>query len=107
MEPGSGGCERADICREECKSSTHKKATNGTPDGKMPAESGCSPREIQKYLGKIRGPLLDRIDIHVEVPQVKFREIAESRMVKARRRFVSASLLLGNDNTHGSTANHV
>ena len=42
----------------------------------MPAESRCSPREIQNYLGRISGPLLDRIDIHVEVPQVKFREIA-------------------------------
>jgi magnesium chelatase family protein len=51
-------------------------AMNPTPDGKMPAESRCSPREIQNYLGRISGPLLDRIDIHVEVPQVKFREIA-------------------------------
>jgi len=72
-------------------------AMNPTPDGKMPAESGCSPREIQKYLGKISGPLLDRIDIHVEVPHVKFREIAgeqsgetsaqiRERVVAARRR---------------------
>lgn len=54
-------------------------AMNPSPDGKMPAESGCSPREIQNYLGKISGPLLDRIDIHVEVPQVKFREISDAR----------------------------
>lgn len=50
-------------------------AMNPTPDGKMPGESMCSPREIQKYLGRISGPLLDRIDLHVEVPAVKFREI--------------------------------
>ena len=50
-------------------------AMNPTPDGKMPGESRSSPREIQNYLGRISGPLLDRIDLHVEVPAVKFREI--------------------------------
>ena len=42
----------------------------------MPAESRSSPREIQNYLGRISGPLLDRIDLHIEVPAVKFREMA-------------------------------
>jgi magnesium chelatase family protein len=51
-------------------------AMNPTPDGKMPHESRSSPREIQNYLGRISGPLLDRIDLHVEVPPVKFREIS-------------------------------
>jgi magnesium chelatase family protein len=50
-------------------------AMNPTPDGKMPHESKSSPREIQSYLGRISGPLLDRIDLHIEVPQVKFREM--------------------------------
>ena len=54
-------------------------AMNPTPDGKMPAESRSSPREIQNYLGKISGPLLDRIDLHVEVPQVKFRDISSEK----------------------------
>ncbi len=45
----------------------------------MPGESRCSPREIQNYLGRISGPLLDRIDLHIEVPQVKFREITSER----------------------------
>jgi len=54
-------------------------AMNPTPDGKMPGESRCSPREIHNYLNRISGPLLDRIDLHVEVPQVKFREIAGDR----------------------------
>lgn len=54
-------------------------AMNPTPDGKMPGESKNSPREIQNYLGRISGPLLDRIDLHVEVPQVKFREISGDR----------------------------
>lgn len=54
-------------------------AMNPTPDGKMPGESKSSPREIQNYLGRISGPLLDRIDLHVEVPPVKFREISGER----------------------------
>ncbi len=51
-------------------------AMNPTPDGKMPGESKSTPRDIKNYLGRISGPLLDRIDMHIEVPQVKFREMA-------------------------------
>jgi magnesium chelatase family protein len=54
-------------------------AMNPAPDGKMPGESRCSPREIANYLGRISGPLLDRIDLHVEVPAVKFRDITAER----------------------------
>jgi magnesium chelatase family protein len=36
--------------------------------------------QIQKYVGKISGPLLDRIDIHVEVPAVKYNELASKRI---------------------------
>jgi magnesium chelatase family protein len=72
-------------------------AMNPTPDGKMAHESKSSPREIQNYLGRISGPLLDRIDLHIEVPQVKFRDIASeqtgepsaqirNRVIVARRR---------------------
>jgi magnesium chelatase family protein len=32
--------------------------------------------QIQRYVGRISGPLLDRIDIHVDVPAVRFKEIA-------------------------------
>jgi len=63
----------------------------------MPGESKSSPREIQSYLGRISGPLLDRIDLHVEVPAVKFREMAgektgepsaeiRARVIAARQR---------------------
>lgn len=54
-------------------------AMNPSPDGKMPHESKSSPREVQAYLGRISGPLLDRIDLHVEVPPVKFTEMREGR----------------------------
>jgi magnesium chelatase family protein len=45
----------------------------------MPGESRSTPREIQNYLGRVSGPLLDRIDLHIEVPPVKFREITSER----------------------------
>jgi magnesium chelatase family protein len=35
----------------------------------------CTPAMIQRYVGRISGPLLDRIDIHIEVPPVKYREL--------------------------------
>jgi magnesium chelatase family protein len=54
-------------------------AMNPTPDGKMPGESRSSPREIQNYLSRISGPLLDRIDLHIEVPPMKFREISSEQ----------------------------
>ena len=60
----------------------------------MPGESKSSPREIQNYLGRISGPLLDRIDLHIEVPQVKFREMADATpgetSAQIRKRVVAA-----------------
>jgi magnesium chelatase family protein len=56
-----------------------KKATPRTPDGKMPSESRSSPREIQNYLRRISGPLLDRIDLDVEVPSVPFQKITSEQ----------------------------
>jgi magnesium chelatase family protein len=37
----------------------------------------CNPMQIERYLGRISGPLLDRLDIHIEVPAVPFRELAD------------------------------
>lgn len=42
-------------------------------------ECTCTPPKIQNYLSKISGPLLDRIDIHVEVPAVKYQELSSKR----------------------------
>jgi magnesium chelatase family protein len=36
----------------------------------------CSPMQIERYMGRISGPLLDRIDLHIEVPTVPFQELA-------------------------------
>src|SRR5438309_10059871 len=43
--------------------------------GDATRECRCTPGQIQQYLGKISGPLLDRIDIHVEVPAVPYKEL--------------------------------
>ncbi|WP_037246178.1 YifB family Mg chelatase-like AAA ATPase, partial [Rhodopirellula baltica] len=36
----------------------------------------CTPPQIERYMGKISGPLLDRVDIHIEVPAVPFDELS-------------------------------
>ncbi len=57
----------------------------------------CTPPMIQRYISKISGPLLDRIDIHIDMPAVKYRELRDDsggesseairqRVVKARQR---------------------
>jgi magnesium chelatase family protein len=38
-------------------------------------ECRCTPLQIQRYVGRISGPLLDRIDIHIDVPAVRFKEL--------------------------------
>ena len=41
-------------------------------------QCNCNPLQIERYLSRISGPLLDRIDIHVEVPPVPFRELSDT-----------------------------
>ncbi len=43
--------------------------------GDSTRECRCTPSIIQRYLGKISGPLLDRIDLHIEVPAVPYKEM--------------------------------
>ena len=38
----------------------------------------CTPPQVERYLSKISGPLLDRIDLHVEVPAVPFTQLSEA-----------------------------
>jgi magnesium chelatase family protein len=42
-------------------------------------ECTCTLPQIQKYMSRISGPLLDRIDIHIEVPAVKYKELASDQ----------------------------
>jgi magnesium chelatase family protein len=42
-------------------------------------ECQCTPPQVEKYMGKISGPLLDRIDIQLEVPAVPYRDLSAKR----------------------------
>jgi len=57
----------------------------------------CSPRQIRQYQARLSGPLLDRIDIHILVPSVRYRELTgpysgesseviEQRVLQARKK---------------------
>ena len=52
-------------------------------DANSPVTS--SPSEMQRYLSKISGPLLDRIDIHIEVTPVPFDKLTEERQVESSK----------------------
>jgi len=56
--------------------------------------SGVSPAQMQRYLGKISGPLLDRIDLHIEVTKVSYEELSSKRKgessEKIRERVIKA-----------------
>jgi len=69
-------------------------------------ECSCSPREVWRYRHKISGPLLDRIDIQVEVPPLRFHELNSSqkqessadiyaRVASAREKQLKRSISLG------------
>lgn len=62
-------------------------------------ECTCPPGSVQKYLNKISGPLLDRIDLHVEVTPVAFSELSAQRVGEAssfiRERVIQARMIQG------------
>jgi magnesium chelatase family protein len=82
------------------KQAYSKRATHVCPCGYFnhpEKECVCAPGVVQKYLNKISGPLLDRIDLHVEVTPVSFNELSDvrksensenirERVIKARER---------------------
>jgi magnesium chelatase family protein len=56
--------------------------------GDSTRECRCTPAIIQRYLGKVSGPLLDRIDLHIEVPAVAYKELrgADNGVTSAQMR---------------------
>ncbi len=54
----------------------------------------CAPRQIQNYRSKLSGPLLDRIDLHIEVPAIPYRDLVATHDAESshaiRQRVVSA-----------------
>ena len=64
----------------------------GEEDGSHTCE--CTPSEIKRYTRKISGPLLDRIDIHIRVPRVEYKELSSTQKAepseRIRRRVTAA-----------------
>ena len=50
--------------------------------GSREKECVCSPQAINKYISKISGPLLDRIDIHIEIKPVKYEKLSSSKVIE-------------------------
>jgi magnesium chelatase family protein len=46
-------------------------------------ECKCTPEQIRRYLSRVSGPLLDRIDIHVEVPRVPWKDLSADKPAEA------------------------
>jgi magnesium chelatase family protein len=59
-------------------------------------ECRCSPAQVERYRSRISGPLLDRIDIHVEAPAVQYRELSSNESAEPsaaiRERIIQARL---------------
>ncbi|MCU0411335.1 MAG: YifB family Mg chelatase-like AAA ATPase [Bacteroidetes bacterium] len=59
-------------------------------------QCSCTPEQVRRYVGRVSGPLLDRIDIHIEVPSVQYQELASKRIgersEKLRERVMNARL---------------
>ena len=56
-----------------------KRATQGCPCGycgDVERPCACTPLKIRSYRSRVSGPLLDRIDIHIDVPRVPYRELS-------------------------------
>ena len=60
-------------------------------------ECNCSSSEIQRYMSRISGPLMDRIDIHITVPSVKFKDLSSDtrgeESSKVRQRINDARII--------------
>ncbi len=73
-------------------------------------ECSCAPGSVQRYLNRISGPLLDRIDLHIEVTPVSFDELAFEHVTESsteiRNRVISARLIQSerfiNSETHAN-----
>ena len=59
----------------------------------------CAPAVVTKYQKRISGPILDRIDIHIEVPRVDYENSAEIDWIRPVRRFANVSKPQGIFNT--------
>ena len=68
-------------------------------------ECQCTPPIIQRYIAKIYGPLLDRIDIHIEVPAVQYKELRGSAAIEGSAE-IRARVLAARDRQHVRFKSH-
>ena len=61
--------------------------------GSKEKECTCSPQAIQKYMGKISGPLLDRIDIQIEVTAVKYQKLETEEEIESSEKIKDISII--------------
>jgi magnesium chelatase family protein len=75
----------------------------------------CTPPQVERYMSKISGPLVDRIDIHIEVPSVPFKELsgglpgtssAEMRVQVTTARQRQAARLAGSSTRYNADMSH-
>ncbi|MCE5302785.1 MAG: YifB family Mg chelatase-like AAA ATPase, partial [Planctomycetaceae bacterium] len=75
----------------------------------------CTPTQVDRYMSKISGPLVDRIDIHIEVPAVAYQELAggqpgtpssELRTAVASARSIQASRFRGSATRYNADMTH-
>lgn len=99
MEDGRVTISRSKITVEYPTSFMLASAMNPCPCGNFGnpnQECTCNPQQVQKYMSKISGPLLDRIDIHIQVQAVKYKDLSSKtdaepsknireRVIKARK----------------------
>src|SRR5262249_29139615 len=84
--PTTGGWEGHCVARgRECHVSVrvHARSRNESCPcgyfGDLKRECRCGPLQVQRYRQRISGPLLDRVDLHIEVPAVEYRDVASER----------------------------
>ena len=79
----------------DCKKATHQCQCGYFGDALH--DCTCTPPLIQRYLARVSGPLLDRIDLHIQVPAVKYKELAQDEKSEEsaviRERILSARQL--------------
>lgn len=87
MEDGRVGIVRAAAHVEYPASFTLVAAVNPCPCGYLghpKRECKCSDKQIRKYRGRMSGPILDRIDLHVKVPMVEIEKLTQSSELRSQ-----------------------
>lgn len=88
LEDGVITVNRANISAEYPSAFVLVGSMNPCPCGYFGSTAGeckCTPAQIQKYLNKLSSPLLDRIDIHIEVEGVEYDELTEKKSLESSK----------------------